>query len=86
MTVPDQPTRPGRRHHRFSTRVTAWWFALVALAVCGVGATLRVLAGAASEHPAGAVSALLREGHDHAEHGHGGGVGQSAAQPDGPGR
>ncbi|MET9960715.1 restriction endonuclease [Streptomyces sp. NPDC006326] len=59
MTVPVRRVRPGRRRHRFSTRVTAWWFALVALTVCTAGFTVRVLAGAAAEHPAGAVIAVL---------------------------
>lgn len=59
MTVLPQQEQPRRRRNRFSTRVTAWWFALVALAVCGVGATVRVLAEAAAEHPAGALTAVM---------------------------
>ncbi|MEU7556324.1 restriction endonuclease [Streptomyces sp. NPDC044571] len=62
MTVPARPVRPvppGRRRYRFSTRVTAWWFALLALTVCAAGFTVRVLAGAAAEHPAGALTAVL---------------------------
>lgn len=59
MTVQAQPTRPGRRRHRFSTRVTAWWFALVALVVCGAGAAVRILAGAAAGHPGTALTAVL---------------------------
>ncbi|MFK0236205.1 restriction endonuclease [Streptomyces vinaceus] len=59
MTVLPQQEQPRRRRHRFSTRVTAWWFALVALAVCGVGATVRILAEAAEEHPAGAMTAVM---------------------------
>ncbi|MFK0221043.1 restriction endonuclease [Streptomyces vinaceus] len=59
MTVLPQQEQPRRRRNRFSTRVTAWWFALVALAVCGVGATVRWLAEAAREHPAGALTAAM---------------------------
>ncbi|MFB7979860.1 restriction endonuclease [Streptomyces vinaceus] len=59
MTVLPQQEQPRRRRNRFSTRVTAWWFALVALAVCGVGATVQWLAEAAREHPALALTAAM---------------------------
>ncbi|WP_329199918.1 MULTISPECIES: restriction endonuclease [unclassified Streptomyces] len=59
MTMPTEripgPTRAaagGRR--RFSLRATAWWFAAVALLVCGAGFAVRILAGAAAAHPAAA--------------------------------
>ncbi|MEU6890699.1 restriction endonuclease [Streptomyces sp. NPDC046557] len=59
MTIPTQripgpvPAPAGRRT-RFSLRVTALWFAAVALLVCGAGFAVRVLAEAAAAHPVAA--------------------------------
>ncbi|MFE1458904.1 restriction endonuclease [Streptomyces sp. NPDC058735] len=51
MTTPARRTPAAHRRHRFDLRSTAMFFVLLALVVCALGATVRMVAGAVERRP-----------------------------------